>query len=675
MSDLASFTGKFRAHGPESSKVTKRPRPTLTCIPCRKAKLKCDKGQPCSTCVKRDDAARCSYGNPSSSESSTDPQNIAVQKLAHLEAMVLQLMETPSDSQPKPGTSSTQPLTPPNFHHDDKLIDASPCSKAGEYAGSTHWSAMLDDIQGLRSVLNDQATWTEASAPGEVIYGLPGTYSLERLVLALPPKPDVERLLAIYFSGETFILPILHTGHFQRQCQRFWNAPLEVEPLWLSMLFSLCFMAAKIATSTGNSIVGTGMSALQTAAGQCLVLGNYHRPQRYAPEALLLYAQAKNFHSLDPSRDVGTILGMAVRHSYHMGYHRDPTTFGTFSVFDGEMRRRFWATCKQLDLMVSFQLGLPSHIRLENSDTRPPRNLLDTDFDEGSTKLPPSRPEDEPTRFMWFIVKDRQMVTFIKICQDALSFGEKSYADVQQLDLEVHQMYDSVPLVLRSKPFSQSSTDSPFLVMTRLYIEFIYLKSLCVLHRRHMTTGRLYSLKAGSEAAKTLMARFLDMYQELGPGGQLEANKWMLNSFTINDFLLGTTTACLAIHQRRQSSDAEIQDAVPEEPLLDLLSQALRICSDVSDASKDVQRVSHVVRLVLNGFGSPKAKLAGPQPDGDLPWTTRTTDQSPIQNSLQSPETSAIFGQLDPFDFINNPIQDSDWSMLELEFGLTQDYS
>jgi hypothetical protein len=124
------------------------------------------------------------------------------------------------------------------------------------------------------------------------------------------------------------------------------------------------------------------------AAGQCLVLGEYHRPQPFVIEALTLYGHYIGFRSLDPPREVGTLLGIALRLAYEMGLHRDPDVLGTFTAFEGEMRRRLWSSCKQLDLMVSFQLGLPSSICLEECDTKSPRNLLDSDFDERTEVLP-----------------------------------------------------------------------------------------------------------------------------------------------------------------------------------------------------------------------------------------------------------------------------------------------
>ena len=130
-------------------------------------------------------------------------------------------------------------------------------------------------------------------------------------------------------------------------------------------------------------------------------------------------------------------LSIAIRIACEMGYHRDPDSSGSFTVFEGEMRRRFWAACVQMDLMMSFQLGLPYNINLDNCDTKPPRNLSDSDFDADSQVLPPSRSEEEPTYMLWFIVRDRQIVNFSKVCQDALSLKEKTKTEVFQLDQDI----------------------------------------------------------------------------------------------------------------------------------------------------------------------------------------------------------------------------------------------
>ena len=53
-----------------------------------------------------------------------------------------------------------------------------------------------------------------------------------------------------------------------------------------------------------------------------------------AVEALALYAQSKHIQNLDPSREAGVVLSIAVRAAYEMGYHRDPDAAGSFTVFE-----------------------------------------------------------------------------------------------------------------------------------------------------------------------------------------------------------------------------------------------------------------------------------------------------------------------------------------------------
>ncbi len=255
------------------------------------------------------------------------------------------------------------------------------------------------------------------------------------------------------------------------------------------------------------------------------------------------------------------------------------------------MRRRFWAVCKQFDLMISFQLGLPSNITLETCDTKSPRNLLDSDFDVDTQVLPPSRSENEATRLLWFIVKDKKMVSFSKVCKDALSFKKKSDAEIDQLDEEIRQINSTLPEVLRTHPLAESITDTPFLIMTRLYIDFIYLKSLCVLHRRYMARGSAFSTRVCIDAGKKIMSQFIDMYKELAPRGKLCTERWMLNNFIMNDFLLGIMVLCLAVHIRwKRGAKNTVIDTVTENEVLYLLEQAHAICVEESSICRDARR-------------------------------------------------------------------------------------
>ncbi|TVY55899.1 Fusarisetin A cluster transcription factor fsa6 [Lachnellula cervina] len=695
MAQLSNFTGKFRVNGNGSHapKVTKRPRETLVCTQCKASKLRCDRGQPCSGCLKRDVA--CSYHKPAVSTGDATRNTVAEDRLLHLESMVKSLMQerVQSGNNGTPVNTTTTPEnTPPATIHDPpEPVDQSrgELINNGNYVGSTHWSAILDDIQELRLVLGGSTDIPETegdlaavrpSVNSEVIFGSSSQYSVQQIISQhLPPKVEVDRALSFFFRSETFIVPFIHTYYFQRQYQDFWADPANVNPLWLSILFSVCYIASLIGGASGPQLQswGSERSTLHSASGQCLVLGEYHRPQKFAVEALGIYGHCKNLQSLETSREAGSILSMVVRMAYEMGYHRDPDTFGSFTVFEGEMRRRCWASLKQMDVMISFQLGLPSSICIDNCDTRSPRNLLDSDFDEDTKVLPESRPENEPTRLLWFIVKVRLMVNFGEVCQDALSFKTKSEAEVMQLDKEIRQTYTTVPEVLRSRPISESIADAPFLIMTRLYLDLIHLKCICILHRKYMARGNLFSTKSCVEAGTKMVSQFLDIYKEFAPGGQLYMERWMLTNFTMNDFLLGVMVLCLVVHTRwKRGSQNSLIDAATESEVLGLLKQCHTVCVEKSASCRDARRVSYAIRLTLNGAKGPKIpamQTAHPSSSDTQSAVGESNAVDPVSSllprrvgSVQTDE--AAFGLLDPFNFTGNDIDNMDWTLFDSQF-------
>ncbi|TVY73505.1 Fusarisetin A cluster transcription factor fsa6 [Lachnellula suecica] len=649
MSQLSGFTGKFKVNSNESSKVTKRPRESLT-VNNREAE----------------------------------------DRLAHLESLVKNLM------QERVGAPA-QPLTPQDTHLDPEATVVQPRkgqNDNGSYVGSTHWSAVLDDIQELRTVLSGSAEAPEPEAyvaskrpaiNSELIFGSFNAYSVQSFISEyLPPKVQVDRYLSTYFRGTTFIVPFIHTYHFQRQYQKLWADTTSVNPLWLSILFSICYMASlKDGENRQYSSVQSGLPgrpAFHSAAAKCLVLGEYHRPQEFAVEALAMYGHGKNLQTLDPSREAGAILGMVVRMAYELGYHRDPSSFGAFTVFEGEMRRRVWAALKQMDSMISFQLGLPSIICLENCDAKSPRILLDSDFDTDTKALPASRSDNEPeNRLLWFFVKDRIMTSFSKVCQDALSFKKKSPNEILQLDEKVRQMYTAIPDVLRARPLCESIADPPFLIMTRLYVEFMILKSLCVLHRKYMARGNVYSTKVCVEAGKKLVSQIIEMYNEYAPGGQLQNERWMLTNFTMNDFLMGVMVLCLVVHTRwKNGLQNSVISTETESEVLELLRQSHTICVDKSPVSRDARRVSYAIRLTLNGAKSPNTpKLPASQTQtanlpkaGELKSNDLASQFNPNQALGQNDETA--FGLLDPFNFMGDDVENIDWASFDPQiFGNT----
>ena len=144
------------------------------------------------------------------------------------------------------------------------------------------------------------------------------------------------------------------------------------------MFFSICHISKNTVTLDKGSLHPN--NRYNVASAHCLALGECFRPKGFSVESLLLSIQAKCLTSLGLSSDSGLLMDLPIRLASSMGYHRDPDDF-QLSAFEKQMQRRTWSLCMQLDLLISFQLGLPSNIQFPTWDTRPPRNLQDCDFD------------------------------------------------------------------------------------------------------------------------------------------------------------------------------------------------------------------------------------------------------------------------------------------------------
>jgi hypothetical protein len=264
------------------------------------------------------------------------------------------------------------------------------------------------------------------------------------------------------------------------------------------------------------------------------------------------------------------------------------------------------------------------------------------------------------------------MPGFSKVCQNSLSFQEKSETEILELDQAVRQMYMTVPDVMRTRPMSDSIGDAPFLIMVRVYIEFIHLKSLLVLHRKYMARGNIFSMDTCIEAGSRLVSQFIEMYKEFSPGGQLHGERWMLSSFTLNDFLLGVMVLCLVLYTRRKHGiQHSASGATIDIDISKLLEQSHAICIEKSQASRDARRVSHAIRITLDGNKVPisvEAAVVSPIPS----WFAAFSDVRSRNAAMRGDDAAmlpsvygeeAAFGPFDPFNFMGNDLQGLDWSI------------
>ena len=585
-----------------------RNRQLVACTECRRRKLKCDHRAPCTSCARRGDEASCTYQRFANGvEPERDRRLLAEARLEHLERLVQQLAQNGGASASYEKTYAL-PVTRHQMERAELgMEDEALISKEPVFNGSTHWSAMLADIEGLRSVImpgeaattDDDIHESEENIGANLILGSTVHLSMQQvLVQYLPSRQEADRLTSAYFRSRGASAPFIHASYFRRLYQDFWMDSMSAPALWTSILFSICHIAKN--TLALGQAQGYADGRFSVASAHCLGLGEYFRPKRFSVESLLLFVQAQCMTSLDMSPDLSLILGLIIRLATRMGYHRDPDMF-PLSAFEREMRRRTWSLCMQLDLLISFQLGLPSNVQYPTWDTGPPRNLQDSDFDEGTKELPPARPDSECTDIVFYNAKHRLMTVFEKILRHTLSTATNESFDVDQLDSEIRNVYLALPEVLRPRPMADSVVDSASLTVTRLCVFFIYQKSLCVLHRPYVTRGRVHSIEICRDAASNIVRYFNDTYQEFLPGGQLETERWFMSNITWHDYLLGAVALCLTLC----ASDQYVTTAqVEPKEALQLLQRTRDVCGEQSARSKVSGRVQKVVNATLLHFGS-----------------------------------------------------------------------
>lgn len=382
-------------------------------------------------------------------------------------------------------------------------------------------------------------------------------------------------------------------------------------------------------------------------AGQALIAGKYQKAKPYSVEAVLLYGVCKYLQKEEQDNDAWVIVGVSTRLAMKMGYHRDPSNLTNISPFEGEMRRRTFFILEAFDLLLSFQAGLPAMFHEEECDTQPPSNLFDTDFDEDCHALPPSRPPNDSTPMLYYRYKSRLARIFRRIYHHALSFKNSSYEDTMKLDAELQEAHEDVPPSLRMRPLALSFTDQPYMILNRLYSSLVYLKSICVLHRKYISENRsdpsfAYSRRVCGHAGLQILKHQAELHGACEPGGLFHDHKWMLSSLSCHDFLLAAMIICLDLHEsQKQPAVSSLEDLEAQVEKYDALKHSYGIWMSRRAFSRDARRASSVLAIMLS-------KVPRPVVTNEANLETPIAMQAPMNGNGQC-EAAASYSESTPW--------------------------
>lgn len=414
--------------------------------------------------------------------------------------------------------------------------------------------------------------------------------------------------------------------------------------MWIGLLFSMICLAC-LTTDTWDADVeylSLQIDLYREKIVQCLVLGEYTKTGPYVLQTVINYVYVEFCLRTDADQDTWYLLALEVNLAMRMGYHRDPRHFPGISPFQGEMRRRLWATVLMGDTLVSNQMGMPRMISDWKCDTMEPRNLNDTDFDEQSTSLPPSRPLTEYTNSLGLIARRRILAALGTVADLTDSVKPCSYAEVMRVDGVLQDAAASIPPLLQMKSMATSMTDPPQVIMSRLFLGHMVYKGQIVLHRRFLYTSSAnpdhdsmsYSRKACLDASLGMLNIQHVLDEETCPGGQLYTMRFRVTSIMNHQFLTATMVLCSMLHrgktiQREQEIRAALQ-----------LSRSIwiRRSSTSKEATKAAETVSFVLAKAGDGH---KPDLASNQ---DMSHDVQDNDQT---NAFQGSRAKGTCQSLD----------------------------
>ncbi|KAL4750699.1 hypothetical protein BDW72DRAFT_213198 [Aspergillus terricola var. indicus] len=647
--DSAQFAHQIdsaKSSQPQYNPSRRREKPQLSCNPCRRRKSRCDRKRPCSSCAAR--GQTCTYpenGSTAGGSSRTAPttQSNMHDRLVQLERLVMSVMSssaTAANVQAGTDAGVRQLVpTPTDTLPEDALIDErSECGSmrisASElrYIGGDHWVAILEGIADLKDHVDREEQRRLAESSGQtaddpediggsrdsnaraqsrdgaiLLYGRCRPASREEILAALPPRYAVDRYISRYFNYLDLVSSAaVHGPVFLREYEAFWADPSAVPIMWVGLLFSMICLACVASNQAENpetEIQSLQFDLYREKTVQCLIMGEYTKSGPYVLETVINYIYAEFCVCTDANKDMWFLLAIEVNLAMRMGYHRDPSHFPGISPFQGEMRRRVWATVLMSDTMISNQMGMPRMISDWKCDTAEPRNLNDADFDEDAKELPPPRPETELTTASGIIAR-RRVLKALGIISDLTNRVKLcSYEEVMEVDRILHDAAASIPALLKWKPMAASVTDLPQVIIARLFIRHLIYKGQMMLHQRFLSAQSpsnqedsfRYSRQACIDASMGSLELQNVLDEETCAGGQLQAMRWRFTSIMNHQFLTAAMILCSSLHHERvMERKDEIRRA---------LQRARAVWIRRSSTSKEAKRAADTVGIVLSRIG------------------------------------------------------------------------
>ncbi|KAJ3499058.1 hypothetical protein NLG97_g641 [Lecanicillium saksenae] len=546
--------------------VRRRRRRVLSCLACRRRKIKCNREQPCQHCVQTQQP--CNYQGPPSPQQWQIPKSIEQPREHNWRAVVFSsenstpdapsevaarhratatpppLLQSPPASQPTPALTNvgtTQESQPSNFlaqlpNHDDRLFNRKSAAHDSKIVLDktrilrwSHWMGAGQEFGPIfacymetlgpqpesllspdaKAVLREAAELLQQCkrlARSSKIWRPSRLFSVQGYDLVPPNHAVANTAAAEYFRYFESTIRILHIPSFWRSYEKFWENENAVK--METKLTILLVIAIGSSLQAGSNASTASPSVAQVHqwiyAAQAWLAGPLEK-DRLDIGGLQVYCLviiARQIYSVGGDL-VWMSLGSLLHRAMQLGLHYDPKHFQGMSIFKGEIRRRLWYTILELLTQAALDTAMPPRISTEEFDTEPPSNINDCDLEE-DTRVLRAKPESEYTDSSLQLHLVHALTPRMRIVRFLNAIKtDLSYPQAMSLSSGLNAAQRRTTLALHR----YGDEISPF---QRNMVDFLLRRFVVPLHSPFACEARTtpafhYSLKACSEASLALI--------------------------------------------------------------------------------------------------------------------------------------------------------------------------
>ena len=499
------FVGGGLSRSPEEPQKLgrKRRRLALSCVTCRRRKVKCGREEPiCVRCQKGDTA--CLYvpyeedleGTPLAKRANTDGDDAEdsneasksngsegsrhlaeasakrhhgksaeidrlERKIAELEARARAPEVRPSASYSATG-STVLPDGQKNPMYDLEQMLLRGRSFKTQYFGPSHPASILTQFGALSTFVKN--IMDHLPVVGDIKESMDrfkkekkgcreedASYDQSSLLALVPERATTDVLVKQYVDTFETTFRVLHIPSFMRQYENFWLQTNEAAPEFLVILLLVVATVYCVSPSeekfSGRSSVSREKAIRMINSCDLWLKAQSQKHATFATyQVHILIFLARRMNCVKIKREWAAA-GNLLRIAQAAGFHREPTYLNTkISVFDQEMRRRLWATILEIELQMSIDRGMPSAVGPEGWDCRAPSNIDDEDFEPASRELPNPKSLAKYTRTSFLTIGQQSAGLRIELLARINSIrSNMQFEEALAYDAKIRQMLDDLP--------------------------------------------------------------------------------------------------------------------------------------------------------------------------------------------------------------------------------------